>query len=306
MTDASQTRLAFITESVYGTTPSTPAFNNLRITGESFKPGIQFVSSQEIRPDRNVPDLTQVGSEAGGGFNFELSYGSFDTILESLLFSSWSTNVLKNGVTRKSFTFEKFFEAGATDQYHRYHGSVVNTLALNIQARQIVTGSFGVLSKGMTSAQAEIASSTYNAANTNPVINAANNFASLTMTGVTSPEITSLSLNITNNMAQQPVVGSVESRGLRTGRFVVTGSLDAYFANEEMLDLYMAATATDLSFSLGGASTLKYDCEMGTVKFNDAEIVAGGNDQDVMARMAFQAIYDSGDAATLKVTRTPA
>jgi hypothetical protein len=305
MTNSSQTRLAYITESTYGTTPATPAFNNLRITGESLKPNMQYISSDEIRPDRNVPDLTQVGAEAGGSFDFELSYGSFDTILESLMYSAWSSDVLKNGVTQKALSFEKTFEAGTTDQYHRYVGSIVNTMSLNIAARAKVTGSFGILSKGMTSGQAIISGATYVAANANPVINAASNFASLSMTGVTSPEITALTLNITNNLRHQPVVGSVNSRGIGAGRFMVTGSIDAYFLNEELLDLYMENTSSDLGFALGGASDLKYDFALGTIKFNDAEIVAGGNDQDVLARMSFQAIYDASDAATLKITRTP-
>lgn len=305
MADASQTRLAYIAEASYGSTPATPTFKNLRFTGESFNPAIQYVSSNEIRPDRNVPDLTLVGSEAAGGFDFELSYGSFDDILESLMFAAWNTNVLKNGVTRKAFTIEKTFETGTTDQYHRFLGCVANTMSLNVQARQIVTGNFGFLAKGMTSGQAIISGATYTAANTNPVINAANNFANLAITGVTSPQIMALTLNVTNNLRQQPVVGQVDSKGIGTGRFVVTGSLDAYFENEDLLDLYLGDIASDLTFDLGGATENKYSFELPKIKFSSAEIVAGGNDQDVMARMGFQAIYSASDTATMIITRVP-
>ena len=70
MTDSSQTRLAAITEVTYGTTPATPVFKKLRMTGESLSPSIQYVSSNEIRSDRNVADMTRVGQEAGGDINF--------------------------------------------------------------------------------------------------------------------------------------------------------------------------------------------------------------------------------------------
>lgn len=305
MTNSSETRLAYIAESAYGTTPATPAFKNLRFTSENFRPAFQNVSSNEIRPDRNVADLVRVGSEAAGDFGFELSYGTFDDLIESLMFSTWSSNVIENGTTRKSFTFEKFFETGTTDQYHRFVGAVVNSMSLAMRAREIVTGSFGVMAKEAASAQAIITDATYAAANSNPVINAANNFASLAIAGVTSPQITSLSLNVTNNLRQQPVIGSIYSKGIGAGRFVVTGDLEAYFENEELFDLYMEDTYSDLAFSLGGSTALRYDFDLPKIKFTNAEIVAGGNDADVMARMSFQAIYDSTEGSTLKITRDP-
>lgn len=218
MVDSSQTRLAYIAEVTYGTTPASPVFLNQRFTSESLNANIENIVSNEIRSDRNVTDLIQVGSNAGGSVDFELSYGSFDAWLESLLYSTWSSNILKNGNTQKSFTIEKTFEGGATDQYHRFTGCIANSLKLAIQAKKVVTGSFDFLAKGATTAQAIIASATYTAANSNPVINAAANFASLAMTSVTSPELMSLNLNITNNLRRQDIVGSLDARH-RDGSF---------------------------------------------------------------------------------------
>jgi hypothetical protein len=135
------------------------------------------------------------------------------------------------------------------------------------------------------------------------VINAGNNFASLAVTGVTSPELTALNLSITNNLRTQPGVGSIESRGVGTGRFEVTGDLTAYFENEDLYELFLAQTATDLTFKLGGASSKNYVFDMDKIKFTGAEIVAGGNDQDVLAVMQFRALYEGTDN-TLKITRT--
>ncbi len=302
----SQTRLAYIAESAWGTTPSSPAFSTGRMTGESLKPNINNVVSDEIRADRNIPDLVQVGSSAGGDINFELSYGGmFDDLFESLLFSTWSTNVLKNGVTQKSFTFEKTFETGSTDQYHRFAGSVVDSMELSMAVEQIVTGKFGILSKGMTSAQAAIASSSYGAAGANPVINAAANFASLAITGATSPTLLKLDLMIKNNLAQQKQLGSLSARGLSNGRFEVTGKLEAYFENQELMDLFLAGTAADLTFKLGGSSSKNYLFNIPNLKFKTGEVLAGGNDQDLILPMEFQGLYYASDANTIKITRTP-
>lgn len=304
MVDSSQTRLAYITEVTYGTTPSSPVFKNQRFTSESLNANIENRVSNEIRADRNVTDLIQVGSEAGGSVDFELSYGSFEDWLESLMYGAWASNILKNGNTQKSFTIEKTFEGGATDQYHRFTGCIANSLSLDIQAKQIVTGSFEFLAKGASTAQAIIASATYTAANSNPVINAATNFASFSMSGVTSPEITSLKLKVTNNLRRQPIVGSIDARGIGTGRFEVTGEAMLYFTNQTLYDLFLAGTASNLSFVIGGASTKKYQFDIANLKFEKVEIVAGGNDQDVMAKVSFRGLYDNTDN-TLKITRTP-
>lgn len=304
MAGTSQTRLSYIAETAYGTTPATPAFTNARFTSEAITPNRETVTSNEIRPDRNVTDLIQVGQSAGGSLGFELSYGSFDPFLESLLYSTWSTNVLKNGVTEKSFTLEKTFETGATDQYHRFTGSIVNSMTLNMATGSIVTGSFDFLSKGATSAQAIITGATYTGANSNPVINAATNFASLAMTGVTSPELTAIDLTITNNLTPQQVLGSLDARGMTAGRFQVTGNLTAYFENEELYELFLAGTAADLTFKLGGASSLNYVFDVPNLKFSSAEVVAGGNDQPLLINMGFTGLFDSSDTATLKITRT--
>jgi len=304
MANASQTRLAYVAETTYGTTPATPAFKEVRYTAEGLSPNIENVTSNEIRADRNVADLIQVGSSASGNVDFELSYGSFDDFLESLMYGSWTTNVLKNNVIEKSFTLEKTFETGATDQYHRFTGSIVNSMTLTMATGSIVTGSFDFVAKGGSSAQAAIASSTYTGANTNEVINAASNFASLAITGVASPELTALDLSITNNLSQEAVLGSIEARAVTAGRFQVTGNMTAYFENEELYELFIAGTATDLTFKLGGASSNNYVFDLPKIKFNSATVVAGGNDQPVLATLAFTALYDGTDAATLKVTRT--
>jgi hypothetical protein len=304
MANSSQTRVASIAEVTFGTTPSTPTFLNQRFVSESLNANIDTVTSNEIRPDRNVADIIQVSQSASGGIDFELSYGSFDAWLEGLFFSTWSTNVLKNGVTQKSFTIEKTFETGATDQYHRFTGAMVNSMSLSMATSSIVTGSFDFLAAGFSSAQAAISGATYTGANSNDVINAATNFASLALTGVTSPELTALDISITNNLTLQQVLGSLDARGVTAGRFQVTGNITAYFENEELYELFLGATATDLTFKLGGSSSKNYVFEMPNIKFNSGEVVAGGNDQPLLVKLAFTALYDSGESASMKITRT--
>jgi hypothetical protein len=304
MADSSQTRVAIIPEVTFGTTPATPVFVNQRFVSESLNANIETVVSNEIRPDRNVADIIQVAQSASGGLDFELSYGSFDTILEGLFFSTWSSNVLKNGVTAKSFTIEKTFETGATDQFHRFTGAMVNSMTLNMATSAIVTGSFDFLAAGFSAGTSIISGATYTGANTNDVINAAASFASLAITGVTSPQLTALDLTITNNLSLQQVLGSLNSRGVTSGRCQVTGNMTVYFENAEIYALFLAASSTDLTFKLGGSSSKNYVFVIPKIKFNSATVVAGGNDQPLLVQLAFTGLYGASDAASIKVTRT--
>ena len=100
------------------------------------------------------------------------------------------------------------------------------------------------------------------------------------------------------------VLGSIEARGIRKGQFVVTGTLSAYFENEELLEMYLDGTATDLTFKLGGASSKNYVFNIPNLKFQNGRVVAGGNVQDVLTQMEFTGLYDSGIGGTLEITRT--
>ena len=185
--NASEFQLAHIAEVTAGTTPATPTFLKDRVTGGGMQTMQDYITSNEIRPDRQITDRVRVGRRSEGSYNFELSYGSFDDWLESLFQNAWSTNVLENGITNKYFTFEEKIETGATDQYKRFLGCQVNTMSLSIAANQIVTGSAGIMGFGVpTLTQAIISGATYTDANANPVLSASNDFASLAMTGITS------------------------------------------------------------------------------------------------------------------------
>ncbi len=90
MSDTNRVALRIVPEVTAGITPATPAFQQLRITGT---PNLAFapvtVTTNEIRPDRQITDLILVGAEAGGDAGFELSASALDTIIEGAMLSSW-------------------------------------------------------------------------------------------------------------------------------------------------------------------------------------------------------------------------
>ena len=89
---------------------------------------------------------------------------SFDTLLQAALMGTRSTNTLKAGTTRRSFTFERYFA-----DIGRYRRTVaeINSLSLECPASGIVKGTFGIVGHDDTGSGSMISGATYTADSTN-------------------------------------------------------------------------------------------------------------------------------------------
>ena len=301
-------RVAAVAETEFGTTPATPSFKTLRATSGGLRTTKATGTSNERQPDRNVRDEFMLGQDVSGSYDLELTYGgAFDDILEAALFGSWATNVLKNGTTPKSFTFEETYELGATDTFRRFSGGMINTLSLSIGSRAAVTGSFGVMAQKEAVAEAIVTGATYAATSTTPVSTASANVASLTISAVNpAPKVRSLSLQLSNNLRARPVVGNLYSEEFGAGRFDVTATLDAYFESKALYESVLSHGSAALSFTIGNTTSNKYQFTLPKVIFGDGNVTAGGNDDDIMVSLPLRAVYDSTEACTLKITRAVA
>jgi len=85
LASTSRVQLAYILESVFGTTPGAGNGSFLRVTGESLDYAITKEMSKELRADRSISSVVPVAAQAAGGFNFHLNYGEYDPFLSSLL-----------------------------------------------------------------------------------------------------------------------------------------------------------------------------------------------------------------------------
>lgn len=124
--DGSRVQLYYAEEvDGWGVDPvSPPTMKELRFTGDTpLRHNKSTVQSQEIRSDRQVPDVVETAAGAQGGFNFELSYAAFDDFLNAVLEAdtaaanpsvSWDTaisettvNVDKTGAASGKVRFTK-------------------------------------------------------------------------------------------------------------------------------------------------------------------------------------------------------
>jgi hypothetical protein len=384
-TDTNRTGLAYIAESSWGETPSSN-LTDLRFTGESFAFNISNVQSTEIRNDRQVTDIIQTGADCSGGFNFELSYSEYDTLLAAALWSSgWSTastisrtniafnatsgrisstggfsalttgqwikvtgsstaannrfyritstgttgiavapapsatlstadtvviagSYIRNGVTEKSFTFERAHEDAG--QYFDFAGMVANTLNLSISADHILTGDFGFIGKSATLAQTSGGTGAYTAAGTNPVMNASSNVGEIFMgqfsslaTKDTDLYISEISFALNNSLRGLRSIGSIANCDIGSGTCEVTGSLNAYFLDNTLYDKYLAGTPTGLSFSVEDQDGNAYIFTFPAIEIESDAINSGGQNADVMENISWRAKRDPNTNCQIQICR---
>lgn len=304
--DGSTVRAAIVPETTWGVMPATPAFKTLRRTGGGLRTSKSTQMSNEIRADRNVTSLMHLGQDVTGSLDFEMTYGgAMDDLLAAVLYSAWATDVLKNGVTDHSFTVEETVATGSGDEsYSRFTGCMLNTMSLNIQARQPITGSFTFMGRKEDLDDTPLIGATYAAASTTPVSTASANVESLMLGGAfAAPKVRRLTLNITNNLRPREVVGDLYSQKFGKGRFEVTGEAEIYFETNDAYQAALDHQGGALSFNVGNSTGNKYAIAVPKYVFGDVQRNNGSNTSDVMATLPFTGLLNLADACTLKFTR---
>lgn len=306
MSDTNRVALRVVEESALNTFPG-GSLQTLRITGESLNTNVETIESAELRSDRSISDLIKVDQSNGGGFNFELSFGSFDTLLEGALFADWSTNVLTNGATRHSYSIEKALLD--IDEYFLFTGMVVSRFNLNLASKAIATGSFEFLGCGSVLGQSAN-SATIATATTSSVMNCGTNVTSLlessyggTLSALTGIYVQELSVSIDNALRPIAGIGYNSIQNIGVGAMKITGSMNAYFASDRLYDKFLANTAFAMQFIISDG-TNSYTVLIPKAKFASNQVVAGSKDQDVMENLTWQALYDATTNCMIRITRS--
>lgn len=100
--NGSAVKLYYVQE-VDGAIPASPEFKPIRFVSEGVSPAINQIESNEINPQR------QRAASRGGTYSVqgevaaELSFGSYDDLIEAALQGTWTADVLKVGSTERTF-----------------------------------------------------------------------------------------------------------------------------------------------------------------------------------------------------------
>lgn len=382
MSDSDQMQLAFIAESTYGEQKTGSNLQILRYTGESLSQETDSQVSAEIRGDRQKVDVKRTNVNAGGGLDFEMSYGSHDVLLKAALAAaSWSAEVtdieteitisttnsdnsfndsgsglanyvanswievrgftdpanngffkvvtsaagkltvsggtlideaagdsiaitllgeITNGVTQHSYNIEKEYTE-LSNELALELGMMVDQLSLTVPSDAIVTGSFTFLG----SEEQSIASSGgtgYDNAATTEVFSSIDEVLSVRENDI-DYGITNFSMALANNLRTRMEVGNLGAVSIGMGTVDLSGTIQAYYASKTIMDKYLNFTTTSLVIVFEDTAGNGYIIDIPYVRYTSGNRVAGGQNTDIIADMAWTATMHPTEEVTIRIAR---
>jgi hypothetical protein len=296
----SRSSLSFVTEVTFGTTPA-GNFTNLPFTTHSLNLTKDRVAGNDIQADR-MPRVDRHGNrQVAGDIVVDLRDGVYDAFLESAMLNTWSTNVLKVGVTPKFFSVEDY--ASDIDQARLFTGMTVSTMAISLAPNQMVTTTFGMVGKDMTVSATQ---KTQTAAANNAPFDAYSGDIAIGNVGSSSAVaiVTGLDFTLNNSFAPTFVIGDASAPSLEYGRAEIEGTITAYFEDTALINRFLNETETELEVSVNDPTgTNAYTFLFPRIKINSADVPVDGPTSRII-NMSFVALYDSTELSNLVITRT--
>lgn len=232
----------------------------------------------------------------------ELSYGTFDDLIEAALCGTWASDVLKTGTTRRSFAILKRNLDIGVDTLYR--GCQVNTLAIACPLTEKITVTFGFIGKSGES-YAVPGSATFAAATTTDYMTTLD--GSLSIGGSAFNAASELNLSIANALEAKYSLFNDEAYAVKIGMIDCTGSLSAYIEDEVMKGYYRDETevATSIVLTDMASSGNSYTIALPSTKFTSATDQDGTDDFSVQ-QLNFRALYDATATTEISITRAAA
>ena len=234
----------------------------------------------DITPNANFVDETDAPTAA------TVSYGS----------------QIVNGTTSTSYTIEKKY-ADLSTNFAIYNGMMIDSMSLNVSTEAMVTGGFTFIGAKGESKTSTYGSS-YTAATTKDVMNSVDD-----VTGVMESDtyvarnITSWSINVANNLRPRLQIGTLGAVSIGSGTCSVSGTLQGYYSDTTLLDKYMNFTDTALAVAFDDTDGNSYIVDCPKVIFTSAQRVAGGQNQDIIADISWEAVMDDTEGITVRLVK---
>jgi hypothetical protein len=258
------------------------------------------VAGNDIQADR-MPRVDRHGNrQVAGDIAVDLRDADYDDFLESALLNTFSTNVLKVGVTPKFFSIEDY--AADIDQARVFTGCSVSSMAISLAPNQMVTTTFSMVGKDMTisgtqkTQDAASGAAPFDAYSGDIAIG---NVASSSAVAI----VTGLDFTLNNSFAPTFVIGDDSAPSLEYGRAEIEGTITAYFEDAALITRFLNETESELEVSVNdptGANA--YTFLFPRIKINSADVGVDGPTSRIIS-MSFVALYDATEGTNLKITR---
>jgi hypothetical protein len=319
--------------------PAATTFMPIPYTGESLDASLSSTVSEQITPQRSYANSKLSQGEVGGSISFEASPGEF---LENMLLATLQVNkammepgdvrgasnwegaaAIKNASTKHCLAILKRVQnaAGNYDLY-LYRGCQIDSLSLNMEPGNLITGDINVMGVGLGNPVAgtavweniaagvapldqwDLSNTSFGTGNLLSGVDSLLDFTLTNSGGDMGIVAQSVSLTLSNQLRQQYGLGSgsIYAVGVASGRFMATLSVSAYYSNPKIFSSFTGDDEIATTFGLKDSTDLGFSFEFNKCKITSgSNPLAGGPDQDLLIATELQAFEDATDG-TVKIT----
>lgn len=310
MSSGNLVAITFVPEAVYDTTPTdSPDWETVRWTAESLNSQPEVATSAEVRSDRMLGDQFKTSIVTGGGFDFEFSSNTFDTLLDGVMQKAVAGGVWKVGTDDISYSITKEYADLTANHFMLYTGQRVAEFDLTFVHGSAVTGSILFAGASFSSASAStVGAGSVAPAPTTRVMNGVSDITGIEIGGVSFTGcIEEISLKVNNNLDPANCIGSDTPSDQILGTAEVTGTIKA-FLSDVTIQWYTAKVQNQEPFDIrfqATDGTDTYEFDMPNCRINAPTPASGGLNTSVLIEADYVALYDAGLASNLVITKTP-
>lgn len=284
-----------VTITMEGSIPGNPEFKPIRFVSEGLTPNINQIESNEINQARQRTPSRGGTYSVQGEIAAEVSFASFDDLIEAAMQGTWTADVLIIGSTERSFAIlERHTDIGVD---YIYRGCRVATMNISAPLGDKAGITFGMLG---TKAEAYTlpGGATFAAATTSDMMVTTN--GSFAENGNAIAYATEWSVTLDNGMEAAFSLFQREAYCISNGIAAVTGSMSAYLKDGSLWAKVLNETETSHVVVLEeGVDT--YTIELPKVRYTQGQKQVGGPGA-VIPQYTISAGYDG--TTSMRITRS--
>lgn len=279
--------------------PATP-WQPLRLINNGLSQTFEELESDEKLPGRHTAESRRGAASVTGDLEAELTFGTFDMLLEAAFHGTWESDTLRTGSTRRSFAILK--HNADIGRWLIYRGCEAGSVAIDCPLQGKIGVTFSMIGK-----KEEIYafdSGAESLAEPTDTVMMTTFEGDLLEGGTGLNHATALNINLDNGMEAIYRLFSRDPYDVKLGRINLSGSLSAYIEDDRLRAKYLGETKTPLVVTLTDGDN-SYQISMTQAKLTTAT-EEGSGDDPIIQNYDFRAFNDPTLDTEITITRIAA
>jgi len=275
-----------------GDTQLIPVVNNTLNTTR------EIIQSNAVYGDRQRRFSRHGNETIAGNMDVELAHETFDMLFEGVMSDDFAGNVLKIGQDFRTYTVQVGDDTFST--YQVYRGVTVDSMNLSMNTGSLATVSFGLNGVGSDTSNVSIDDAPTDAPDKDVIYHADGN---IKINGQLSAYITSINLNVTNNLQSNYAIGSNEPVCQTSTMIDVSGTATFFMKNNVELDRFLNEDTSSITILCddGKGNTIEFFVPV--AKWNSGNAPQQGVDTRTVT-LDFEGLHSNAIDSTLRITRS--